>query len=357
MEALRFVSNVSERAFGHAYNHEITRHDHQPAELHNVINHFSDIVGSGQEMQKVYRMMSLVAGSNSSVLLLGKTGTGKELIARAIHDASPRKNKLMIKVNCAALPPNLIESELFGHEKGSFTGASERRTGKFEQANRSTLFLDEIGELPLEMQVKLLRAIQEREVERLGGNTTIKVDLRIIAATNRNLEEEVKAGRFRSDLYYRLNVFPIVLPSLKDRPDDIVPLAKFFLARYGKNSGRKVTSISASVIGELKSYSWPGNVRELEHVIERSVLFAEGDVLHEIQLPKSTCVDPDRTESARKSLEQNECTFIIETLKKCNGKISGKGGAADLLEIPSTTLHSKIKKLGISKVHYLAKHA
>lgn len=329
--------------------------DHLKEQIEDIYN-FSDIVGSGVEMQKVYRMMSLVAGSNSTVLLLGETGTGKELIARAIHNASPRKGKLMIKVNCAALPANLIESELFGHEKGSFTGALERRIGKFEMANHSTLFLDEIGELPVDMQVKLLRAIQEREIERVGGKATITIDVRIIAATNRNLEEEIKTGRFRSDLYYRLNVFPIVLPPLRDRHEDIVPLASFFLARHSKNSGRKVTSISEKVINELKRYGWPGNVRELEHLIERSILFTDGDVLREIQLPGGIGESTSQAESTNGTLDQIERLHIIETLRKCNGKISGYGGAAELLGIPSTTLHSKMKKLGISKADYVAKH-
>lgn len=313
---------------------------------------YPDIIGKGQEMQRVYRMMSVVAGSNATVMLLGETGTGKELIARGIHNSSPRKNKLMVKVNCAALPASLIESELFGHEKGSFTGALERRIGKFEQAHNGTLFLDEIGEMPLEMQVKLLRAIQEREIERVGGNTPIKIDVRIIAATNRNLEDEVKAGRFRSDLYYRLNVVPIVLPPLRNRPEDIIPLANFFVSRYSKSSETKVNSISAKAIQELLRYPWPGNVRELEHVIERSILFTEGNALQEIHLPGGARDDSRLIERAGKGLEQNERAYIIETLRKCNGKIAGKGGAADLLTIPSTTLHSKIKKLGITKADY-----
>lgn len=318
-----------------------------------TIYNFSDIIGDGPQMQNVYHLMSMVSGSNSTVLLLGETGTGKELIARAIHNSSPRKNKLMVKVNCAALPPNLIESELFGHEKGAFTGAIERRIGKFELANNSTLFLDEIGEMPLETQVKFLRVLQERELERVGGKTTIKVDVRIIAATNRNLENEVKAGRFRSDLYYRLNVFPITLPPLRDRREDIVPLANFFLARYSKNSGKNVTSISGKCLEELKNYSWPGNVRELEHLIERGILLTQGNVLTEVQLPKSLNEQKnDQSDVSNKTLQQLERAYIIEVLKRCSGKISGNGGAAAALEIPSTTLHSKMKKLGISKADY-----
>jgi len=322
--------------------------DHLKEQIRHIYN-FSDIIGSSPEMQKVFHMMSLVAGSNSTVLLLGETGTGKELIARAIHNASPRKGKLMIKVNCAALPANLIESELFGHEKGAFTGAVDRRIGKFELANNGTLFLDEIGEMPLEMQVKLLRAIQEREIERVGGRMPIRVDVRIIAATNRRLEEEIEAGRFRSDLYYRLNVFPITLPPLRMRPDDIEPLANFFLDRYNKNTGRRVTSISAKVLEDFKSYAWPGNVRELEHLIERSILLNEGNVLRSVELPGKWKGD---VKESHPSLMQTERAFIIETLKKCRGKISGAGGAAAVLEIPATTLHSKLKKLKISKADY-----
>jgi transcriptional regulator with GAF, ATPase, and Fis domain len=326
--------------------------DHLKEQIKTIYD-FSDIIGSGPEMQKVYHMMSLVAESNSTVLLSGETGTGKELIARGIHNASLRKDKLMIKVNCAALPANLIESELFGHEKGSFTGAIERRVGKFELANNSTLFLDEIGDMPLETQVKLLRVIQERELERVGGKVSIKVNVRIITATNRNLEEEVKSGRFRSDLYYRLNVFPIVLPPLRNRPEDIEPLANFFLARYSRMTGRKVTSASNKVIQELKSYLWPGNVRELEHLIERSILLTQGNILKEIQLPKNRDEDEnDRLNISNKTLQQLDRTYIIEILKRCSGKIAGRGSASELLEIPSTTLHSKLKKLGISKADY-----
>ena len=329
--------------------------DHLKEEIKTIYN-AADIIGNGPEMQRVYSMISLVAPSNSTVLLLGETGTGKELIARAIHNSSPRKDKLMIKVNCAALPANLIESELFGHEKGSFTGAIERRIGKFELANNSTLFLDEIGEMPLETQVKLLRVIQERELERVGGKTTIKVDVRIIAATNRDLEDEVKAGRFRSDLYYRLNVFPLHLPPLRNRIEDIEPLANFFLDRFSKNSGRKIKSISANVMKELKSYSWPGNVRELEHLIERSVLLSRENVLNEIQLPKTkNRISEHSFDSFNKTLQEVERTYIIETLKRCDGKIAGIGGAAEILDIPSTTLHSKMQKLHISKADYFTK--
>jgi transcriptional regulator with GAF, ATPase, and Fis domain len=324
--------------------------DHLKEQINTIYNS-SEIVGNGTEMQQVYHLMSIVGKTNSTVLLMGETGTGKELVARGIHKSSPRKDKLMIKINCAALPANLIESELFGHERGAFTGAIEKRIGKFEQAHNSTLFLDEIGELPLELQVKLLRVIQEREFERIGGKTTIKVDVRIIAATNRNLEEEVAAGHFRADLYYRLNVFPISLPPLRKRIEDIAPLANYFLARHSKNTGVKVTSISSKVMQELKSYQWPGNVRELEHLLERSVLLTNGSVLREIYLPKTRF---GKDLSVNRTLEEIERAHIIQTLKTCGGKIAGSGGAADVLGTPSTTLHAKMKKLKISKTDYLS---
>ena len=333
----------------------VIENDHLKEQIQTIYNS-SDIIGSGQQMQRIYSLVSMVAPSNSTVLLLGETGTGKELMARAIHHASPRRDKLMIKINCAALPVNLIESEVFGHEKGAFTGAIDRRIGKFELANGSTLFLDEIGEMPLETQVKLLRVIQERELERIGGKTAIKVDVRIIAATNRNLEEEIRAGRFRADLYYRLNVFPITLPPLRHRVEDIEPLAGFFLSRYSKNSGRRITAISAKVMKELKSYPWPGNVRELEHLIERSVLLTQGAVLEDIQLPKgSDSPGFHLPDVPNKSLQEVERSYIIETLRRCDGKIAGTGGAAGILGIPSTTLHSKLLKLNISKADYFIK--
>ncbi|MGI4865146.1 MAG: sigma 54-interacting transcriptional regulator [Janthinobacterium lividum] len=350
------ISNIRANEKVLAYKQQLeSENDHLKEQVKSIYN-FSEIIGSGPEMEKVYRLMSRVAESNSTVLILGETGTGKELIARAIHQASPRKNKLMVKVNCAALPANLIESELFGHEKGSFTGAFDRRIGKFELAHNSTLFLDEIGELPLELQAKLLRVIQEREFERVGGKTTVKVDVRIVAATNANLEAAVHSGKFRSDLFYRLNVFPITLPPLRQRPEDIAPLADFFVARYSKLTGNRVTGISPKALQQLRSYKWPGNVRELEHLIERSVLLANGSLLREIDLPESRGGDPTQPDSfADSTLDTMERSYIIEVLKRCSGKISGAGGAAGVLDIPSTTLHSKMTKLKITKVDYFQK--
>jgi formate hydrogenlyase transcriptional activator len=350
------IANIQANEQVLAYKQQLEfENDHLKEQIKTIYN-FSEIIGSGPEMSKVYGLMSRVAASASTVLLLGETGTGKELIARAIHNASPRKNKLMVKINCAALPANLIESELFGHEKGSFTGALDRRIGKFELAHTSTLFLDEIGEMPLELQVKLLRVIQEHELERVGGKTTVKVDVRIIAATNVDLEAEVHRCRFRPDLYYRLNVFPITLPPLRRRPEDIAPLANFFLARYSKLTGIKMTGITSIVMQQLRAYMWPGNVRELEHLIERSVLLSNGDALREIDLPKGREESQGQTgDFANSTLQDFERRYIIDVLKRCGGKIAGIGGAAELLDIPSTTLHSKMSKLKITKDEYFMK--
>jgi len=349
------IANIQANEKLLAYKKQLEVENDYLKEQIKTIYNFSEIIGSGDEMQKVYRLISLVAASNSTVLVLGETGTGKELIARAIHNASPRKDKLMVKVNCAALPANLIESELFGHERGAFTGAIDRRIGKFELGNNSTLFLDEIGELPLEAQSKLLRVIQERELERLGGKHTIKIDVRLIAATNRNLEEEVKAGRFRADLYFRLNVFPIHLPPLRERSEDIEALTHFFVQKYSRSTGRKIRKVAPKVIQQLRSYTWPGNVRELEHLIERSILLASNGTLDDVYIPRHA--DTEKQEPAfllNRSLEEVERDYIIETLKRCAGKISGAGSAAEILQVPGNTLHSKMKKLGISKSDYFS---
>ncbi len=311
---------------------------------------YSNIIGNSSEIQKVFQQLSQVSFASSTVLILGETGTGKELVARAIHNSSPRKDKLMVKVNCATLPANLVESELFGHERGSFTGAMERRIGKFELANNGTLFLDEIGELPSELQVKLLRAIQEKEIERIGGKSTIKVNVRIIAATNRNLQKEVSEGKFRQDLFYRLNVFPITLPPLRERKEDIPLLVSHFVERYSKNTGKPVQTISGKAMKELMGYNWPGNVRELEHLIERSVLMTNGSTIREVYLPSGKSLVKATTEEERlKTFEENEREHIIKVLNKCNGKIYGPGGAAAVLNLRVSTLNSKIKKLGIRK--------
>ena len=318
----------------------------------DTTNNYAEIIGESLPMQKVFRLMGQVAHSDSTVLLLGETGTGKELVARAIHNNSPRKNKMMVKVNCAALPANLIESELFGHERGSFTGATDRRLGKFELANGGTLFLDEIGEMPLELQVKLLRALQEREIERIGGRTVIKVDVRIIAATNRNLEKEMNEGRFRSDLYYRLNIFPITLPALRERKEDISLLTTHFISRFGKKAGRKITVISKHAMQDILMYDWPGNIRELEHLIERSILLCEGETLKTVYLPasKKSCEEKvEKNDFFVRSIDDMEREHILKTLKYCHGRVGGYSGAAELLDVPPSTLFSKMKKLGLKR--------
>jgi DNA-binding NtrC family response regulator len=318
----------------------------------NYQQSFDNIIGTSFSMLNIMDLVNQVAPSDTSVLILGESGTGKEKIADCIHNHSPRKGKPFIKVNCAALPPNLIESELFGHEKGAFTGATDKKIGKFEQANNGTIFLDEVGELPLDLQVKLLRVLQEKEVERVGAVMTIKLNIRVIAATNRTLEKEVAAGKFRLDLYYRLNVFPILLPPLRERSDDIPALTAYFIEHFNRKTGKKITGVSEKVSKKFAAYSWPGNIRELEHLIERGVLLARGTIIEDISLPdfndkKTTAVSP---ETQPKTMEENERDHILAVLKKCKGKIWGPGAAAEILNIPPTTLKSKMDKLGIKKV-------
>ena len=306
------------------------------------------IVGKSTVLQHVVEKVKVVAPTDTSVLVIGESGTGKEKIAHAVHELSDRKTRPIVVVNCAALPHSLIESELFGHEKGSFTGANTQRIGKFEQADGGTIFLDEIGELPLDSQVKLLRVLQEKEIERLGGNKTLKVNVRIVAATNRSLEKEVAEGRFRLDLYYRLNVFPIELPPLRERKEDIVLLANFFLNKYASASRRNVSAVSDQALEQLLNYQWPGNIRELEHLMERSVLLAKTNTIESFDLPKTTGSQTGNS-GQLKSMEEMEREHIMNALHSCNGKVSGTGGAAELLKIQPQTLYSKMKKLGIDK--------
>jgi len=315
------------------------------------INLFEKIVGKSHLLLNVFDQVMQVAPMDTSVLILGESGTGKESIADAIHNLSPRKTQPFVKINCASLPSTLIESELFGHEKGSFTGALEKRIGKFEQANKGTIFLDEVGEMPLDMQVKLLRVLQEQEIERTGGKAPIKINVRIVAATNRNLEKEVAEGRFRLDLYYRLNVFPITLPALRERKEDIPLLTEHFINHFNRKAGKKITGVSSKVYQLLLNYTWPGNIRELQHLIERSVLMAKGNIIEEISIPGifRTSITYIHKENQPKSIHENEKEYILSVLKKSNGKIWGNGGAAELLQIPPTTLASKMKKLGIKK--------
>jgi two-component system response regulator HydG len=286
---------------------------------------------------------------DTSVLILGESGTGKEKIAHVIHELSPRKDKPFIIVNCAALPNNLIESELFGHEEGAFTGAVSQRIGKFEQAHNGSIFLDEIGEIPIDMQAKFLRALQEKQIERVGGDRGINVNVRVIAATNRNLEKEVSESRFRIDLYYRLNVFPITIPPLRERKEDIPILLDYFLEEFSRRSKQAIKSTDEAK-EMVSNYNWPGNIRELQHVVERSALMASGGTIHSFLLPNKIPVDGAKpTISSPPSLEDEERQHIVNALKISNYKIYGSGGAAELLNLPPTTLASKMKKLGIDK--------
>jgi len=308
-----------------------------------------EIIVESPSMKAVVSNIKIVGNSSISVLILGESGTGKELVAQCIHRISARATKPFIVVNCAALPANLIESELFGHEKGAFTGASEKRAGKFEQANEGTVFLDEIGELPIDLQVKLLRVLQEKEIDVIGGKKR-KVDVRIIAATNRDLEEEVAAGRFRLDLYYRLNVFPIHLPPLRERKEDLVLLANHFLQVYSLKENKTITGLADQVVQTILNYSWPGNIRELENVMARSVLLTTGTVVTDLYLPslqkKSSSIV---TTSTNKTIDENEREYIISIINKCNGKLQGIDGAAKMMNINVSTLRSRMKKLGIEK--------
>ena len=305
---------------------------------------FDRISGQSDGLKHVLFRAEQVAPTNTTVLILGETGTGKELIADAIHNMSPRKNRALITVNCAALPANLIESELFGREKGAFTGADSRQIGRFEIANGSTLCLDEIGELPLELQAKLLRVIQHNEFERLGSSQTIKVDVRILATTNRNLEEEIQKGRFRQDLYYRLNVFPITVPPLRQRKEDIPLLAQAFVDRYAKKMGKQITSIRKETMKALQDYPWPGNIRELESIIERAVILCSGPVLH---LADKLAISSPPLSSGMRTLEETERDQIHKTLVETRWRIEGKDGAAEILGLNPSTLRARMHKLGI----------
>ncbi|NQX54046.1 sigma-54-dependent Fis family transcriptional regulator [Pedobacter panaciterrae] len=312
---------------------------------------FRGIVGESKQLAKALELVRIVAPADTSVLISGESGTGKERIVECIHEHSSRRNKPLIKVNCAVLPATLIESELFGFEKGSFSGANETRIGKFELAQDGTIFLDEIGELPLDLQAKLLRVLQEKEIDRIGGRGSIKINVRFIAATNRNLEKEVAEGRFRIDLYYRLNVFPIHMPALRERKEDVPLLALHFLQQYSRIMGKKFIGISDRVAEQMLDYSWPGNIRELEHMIERSVLLNKGEVITEVflsNIPSASMIDLREAEGL-KTIRQNEIDHIVAVLKRCNGKLSGPGGAAEILDLPYSTLTSRIKKYGITK--------
>ncbi|EFY9845366.1 formate hydrogenlyase transcriptional activator FlhA [Shigella flexneri] len=319
-------------------------------QLNNVDSEFGEIIGRSEAMYSVLKQVEMVAQSDSTVLILGETGSGKELIARAIHNLSGRNNRRMVKMNCAAMPAGLLESDLFGHERGAFTGASAQRIGRFELADKSSLFLDEVGDMPLELQPKLLRVLQEQEFERLGSNKIIQTDVRLIAATNRDLKKMVADREFRSDLYYRLNVFPIHLPPLRERPEDIPLLAKAFTFKIARRLGRNIDSIPAETLRTLSNMEWPGNVRELENVIERAVLLTRGNVL-QLSLPDIALPEPETPPAATVVTQEGEDEYqlIVRVLKETNSVVAGPKGAAQRLGLKRTTLLSRMKRLGIDK--------
>jgi two-component system response regulator HydG len=311
-------------------------------------NLFPQIIGHSKKLQEVLDLAKIVGPAETSVLILGESGTGKELIAQSVHQISNRRNKKFVVVNCGALPASLIESELFGHEKGSFTGASEKRTGKFEEADGGTIFLDEIGELPLDLQVKFLRVLQQKEIEPLGGKKR-SINIRVIAATNRNLEEEMASGRFRMDLYYRLNVFPILLPPLRERKEDIPELANYFIRLFAQKENKMINGLSDEAIRSMQSYHWPGNIRELENLMERCVLLTSGRIITSVPIPVSIKKNTHTFRNGLKTMTENERDHILAALELSEWQIYGEGGAAEMLDMNGSTLHSRMKKLGIEK--------
>jgi transcriptional regulator with GAF, ATPase, and Fis domain len=321
---------------------------HENAYLRREVNPQSGhdkIVGQSPAIRQIMAQVEQVAATGATVLLLGETGSGKELIASAIHDRSPRRERVMVRVNCAAIPTALIESELFGREKGAYTGALSKQIGRFELADNSTIFLDEVGDLPAEVQVKLLRVLQEKQIERLGSSRSVKVDVRIIAATNRDLEKAVREGTFREDLYYRLNVFPVTVPSLRERREDLPQLVWMFVGEFSKALGKNIESVSSESMAAIQRYPWPGNVRELRNVIERAMIVATGPKL-KIELPKSSRANLGATARSL-AIKDTERDHIRSVLEMTGWRIRGQNGAAEILEINPTTLESRMAKLGI----------
>ena len=343
---LRFTNGVSS-----SMNQKFCSGDEIPGEAG-----FTGIVGQSPSLREVLDLVDMVAPSDSTVLLFGETGTGKELLARAIHNRSPRKNQALVKVNCAAIPSGLLESELFGHERGAFTGAITQKIGRVELADQGSLFLDEIGDIPLELQPKLLRVLQEREFERLGSTRTKKVDVRVVAATHRDLEEMMMAKEFRSDLYYRLNVFPISVPSLRERPEDIPLLVRHFAQQFARRMNKTIDAIPFETIEALSRYSWPGNIRELQNVIERAVIVHEkGNLsIKKSWLSQRSGHAEQATQSPFKRDVMKDREMIGAALAETRGRVSGPLGAAAKLGIPSSTLESKIKSMNINKYRFKA---
>jgi formate hydrogenlyase transcriptional activator len=310
-------------------------------------HNFEEIIGQSAPVRELLRKLEQVAPTEATVLIQGETGTGKELLARAVHDRSRRKDRPLVKVNCGSIPAGLVESELFGHEKGAFTGATQRRVGRFELANGGTIFLDEVTELPIDTQVKLLRVLQEGEFERVGSSQTLKVDVRVIAATNRNLREVVQNGTFRSDLFYRLNVFPLEVPALRERKDDLPLLVNFFLSKSAKKLAKEVQGVSQKSMEQLMHYDWPGNVRELQNIVERAMVLARGPIVHiDESMTRSGAALEDTTIETLETMERNH---IIRALNETHWVVHGKKGAAEILGINPSTLRSRMEKLGIKK--------
>src|SRR5208337_1683584 len=322
-----------------------------PEPGHAQVSFLDTIVGRHGGLRTVLSQVEIVARTNATVLISGETGTGKELIARAIHELSPRHNRNLVKVNCAAIPGGLLESELFGHERGAFTGALMQKKGRFELADHGTLFLDEIGDITLDLQPKLLRALQEQEFERLGSTKTIHVDVRLIAATHRDLQSMIRNNQFREDLFYRLNVFPIEIPPLRDRREDIPLLVHYFVLRHSRQMQKCVKSVPKQAMEALANADWPGNIRELENFIERCVIFTQGEELN-VPYAELKKVSDRSAASAAPSFEQAERQAIIDALIAASGKIAGQGGAAERLGLKRTTLQNKMHKLNISRAEY-----
>jgi transcriptional regulator with GAF, ATPase, and Fis domain len=310
-------------------------------------HNFEEIIGASAAIQRVFHNIEKVADTDATVLITGETGTGKELVARALHNLSRRKASALIKVNCAALPGGLIESELFGHEKGAFTGAIARKKGRFELADGGTIFLDEVGELPLETQAKLLRVLQEQEFERVGGSGSLRVDVRVIAATNRDLGELVKLGAFRADLFYRLNIFPIALPALRERGDDVPLLTNYFVSAFSRRMGKKIDRVAREAMDRLTGYHWPGNVRELANVLERAVILCDGGALQPDHIGISDSIGA--MDAVVSTLEEAERDHILKALEQTRWVVGGPTGAAKLLGLNRTTLLARMKKLGIER--------
>ncbi len=342
------LRNINERIEAERKIRSLTEEAEYLKEEIKSIDNLDEIIGKSPLLEEILRQAERVASTNSTVLVEGETGTGKELIARTIHQLSKRSNQTFIKLNCAALPSNLVESELFGHEPGAFTGAAHRRKGRFELADRGTIFLDEISEIPMDVQAKLLRVLQEGQFERVGGMRTIRVDVRVIAATNRNLNEEVVADRFRADLYYRLNVYPLRVPPLRARREDIPLLANYFMTQISARIGKTIDSIPSSTMNQLVTYNWPGNVRELKNVLERAIITSAGD---ELRLPEVLSGNRSEYETAAHhdftTLETVERQYITSVLQETGWRISGPRGAAKILDLNPSTLRYRIKKLGI----------